>query len=79
MKFDKHFLARAKAFLIELTAFVSLLLVLDRGTTPVQVTARIEIKGRSVSTCMEMHPVVQDVLRIPLVIATLPDYHANIC
>ncbi len=28
MKLDKHFLARAKAFLIELTAFVSLLLVL---------------------------------------------------
>jgi hypothetical protein len=28
VKFDKHFLARAKAFLIELTVFVSLLLVL---------------------------------------------------
>jgi hypothetical protein len=28
MNFDKHWLARAKSFLIELTAFVSLLLVL---------------------------------------------------
>ena len=28
MKFDKHWFSRAKAFLIELTAFVSLLLVL---------------------------------------------------
>ena len=28
MRFDRHTLSRAKAFLIELTAFVSLLLVL---------------------------------------------------
>jgi hypothetical protein len=28
MRFNRHFLSRAKAFLIELTAFVSLLLVL---------------------------------------------------
>lgn len=31
MRFDRHFLRRAKSFLIELTAFVSLLLVLIKA------------------------------------------------